>query len=158
MSPRAAWRLEHLGFREVYDFVHGKSFWLAHGLATDGTSASASRAGAATEHDVPTCRLGETVATALERIAAHRGPGRSWDLCIVTNGDGIVAGRVRRRALETAPDTRVDAIMEPGPATIRPDTGLVNITQRMSDRGVASVIVTDPSGRLIGVMRRPREG
>ena len=25
MSPRAAWRLEHLGFREVYDYVPGKA-------------------------------------------------------------------------------------------------------------------------------------
>ncbi|MDP9404293.1 MAG: rhodanese-like domain-containing protein [Actinomycetota bacterium] len=34
MSPRAAWRLEHLGFAQVYDYVAGKVDWMAAGLPT----------------------------------------------------------------------------------------------------------------------------
>ena len=32
MSPRAAWRLESLGFRNVHDYPAGKSDWMAAGL------------------------------------------------------------------------------------------------------------------------------
>ena len=36
MSPRAAWRLERLGFTEVYDYAAGKVDWMAAGLPTEG--------------------------------------------------------------------------------------------------------------------------
>ena len=36
MSPRAAWRLESLGFTKVYDYVPGKTDWLAAGLPREG--------------------------------------------------------------------------------------------------------------------------
>ena len=36
MSPRAACRLESLGFGEVYDYVAGKLDWMAAGLPTEG--------------------------------------------------------------------------------------------------------------------------
>jgi hypothetical protein len=39
MSPRAACRLETLGFPEVYDYVAGKADWLAHGLDVEGAGA-----------------------------------------------------------------------------------------------------------------------
>src|SRR5712691_518454 len=32
MSPRAAWRLERLGFTPVYDYALGKVDWMAAGL------------------------------------------------------------------------------------------------------------------------------
>ena len=39
MSPRAAWRLEALGYPEVYDYVAGKSDWMAAGLPTEHSGA-----------------------------------------------------------------------------------------------------------------------
>ncbi len=38
MSPRAAWRLEATGFGPVYDYVAGKSDWLAADLPFEGTA------------------------------------------------------------------------------------------------------------------------
>ena len=38
MSQRAAWQLERLGFGEVYDFVAGKSYWIASARPTIGTT------------------------------------------------------------------------------------------------------------------------
>ena len=38
MSPRAAWRLEAAGFAPVYDYVAGKSDWLAADLPFEGTA------------------------------------------------------------------------------------------------------------------------
>jgi hypothetical protein len=37
MSPRAAWRLDELGYGEVYDYVAGKADWLAADLSTEGS-------------------------------------------------------------------------------------------------------------------------
>src|SRR5438309_12115020 len=34
MSPRAAWRLESVGFSEVSDYVAGKNDWMSAGLPT----------------------------------------------------------------------------------------------------------------------------
>ena len=40
MSPRAAWRLEEIGFEHVHDFVGGKTEWIERGLPTEGTRKS----------------------------------------------------------------------------------------------------------------------
>ena len=55
MSPRAAWRLEEAGFGPVYDYVAGKSDWLAADLPFEG---SAQLAGMFTRHQVATSRHG----------------------------------------------------------------------------------------------------
>jgi len=39
LSARAAWRLESMGFQEVYRYTPGKSDWLAAGWETEGTEA-----------------------------------------------------------------------------------------------------------------------
>jgi rhodanese-related sulfurtransferase len=41
LSPRAAWRLESLGFANVCDYVAGKEDWLAYGLPIEGELAEA---------------------------------------------------------------------------------------------------------------------
>jgi CBS domain-containing protein len=45
--------------------------------------------------------------------------------------------------------------MEPGPTTVHPDADLPEVTRRMCERNVDSIIVTDPGGRVIGVLRNP---
>ncbi len=45
MSPRAAWRLETLGFAQVFDYADDKLDWMAAGLSTEGTNATKPRAG-----------------------------------------------------------------------------------------------------------------
>jgi hypothetical protein len=41
MSPRAACRLDTLGFEHVYDYMPGKVDWLARNLPVEGTAADA---------------------------------------------------------------------------------------------------------------------
>jgi hypothetical protein len=62
MSPRAASRLETLGFEQIYDYVGGKAYWLAHALPREGESASVPYAGELVDPDPPTCRLADRVA------------------------------------------------------------------------------------------------
>jgi len=57
MSPRAACRLETLGFEQVFDYVEGKADWLARGLPAEGEQADEGRAGHLARRDVATCRL-----------------------------------------------------------------------------------------------------
>jgi hypothetical protein len=116
MSPRAAWRLESLGFREVYEYRGGKVDWLAAGLLTEGPGAQRKRIRDYLRTDVPTCRLDEKVADAAARVTS-----REWDMCLVVNDQGIVLGRLDRKELQAGGEQRVDQAMRPGPATYRPD-------------------------------------
>ncbi len=148
MSPRAAWRLETLGFTDVYDYVAGKTDWSAAGLPTEGRRTLGPRAADALETGVRTCGLDDRV-----RGLALR-PG---DLCVVTHRDGVVLGRIdgddlgRQREDATAED-----VMRVGPTTIRPTELLESLVGRMRDAHVDDVLVTDPDGRLIGLLTRAR--
>jgi rhodanese-related sulfurtransferase len=149
MSPRAASRLDALGFMQVYDFVDGKSFWLGSGLPTEGLTSDTLRAGDAADRTAPTCLYTDLVGAAARTLAES-----GADDCVVIDERHIVVGRVRRDDVEGDQGQRVEEVMEPGPTTIRPDTPLDKIMQRMAQRNTASVIVTRPTGEFIGVLRR----
>ena len=70
MSPRAAWRLEGLGFEKVYDYVPGKADWFASGFPKEGKLASVPTIGDAVRPDVPTCAPAEKVEIARDRVRA----------------------------------------------------------------------------------------
>lgn len=146
MSPRAACRLESLGFTAVYDYAAGKTDWTGSGGPTEGTHADIPRPGRLTQ-PVATCTLTETVAVARDRVG-------TGDMCIVISDDAIVLGRLRRDALEGAGDRVAADVMEPGPTTVRYDESLPGLVERMQKTRVGSIIVTEPSGRLVGVMYR----
>lgn len=149
MSPRAAWRLESLGFTRVYDYVAGKVDWLARGLPVEGRLADLPRAADAVRKDVPTCRLTERLGDVRPRLSQS---GHS--VCVVTNDEGIVLGRVRAADLDADPHALVEQVMESGPTTTRPDDALEALTQRLQSARVGSIIVTTPDGRLVGVLYR----
>ncbi len=149
MSPRAACRLESLGFTQVYDYVTGLADWTANGLPTEGKLARVLRAGDAVRRDVPTCRLTERLGDVAERVKAV-----DQNVCIVTSENGVVLGRLRGDALEGDPDASVEAVMEAGPSTIRPDVALEEFTEHMRARRVGSIVVTTSTGRLIGILYR----
>ncbi len=149
MSPRAAWRLESLGFGEVYDYVAGEADWFASGLPREGRDAAIPRAGDVARRDVPTCGPNDRVGEVRERVRAAR-----WDECLVVNGERVVLGRLRGTALAREAETPVEQAMEAGPTTIRPDTRLADITERLRAKDVATVVVTTSDGRLVGLLKR----
>ena len=69
LSPRAACRLDTLGFEHVYDDMPSKVDWMARGLPLDGTKASEPRTIDYARHDVITCRLTEPIRQVAPRIA-----------------------------------------------------------------------------------------
>jgi hypothetical protein len=149
MSPRAACRLERLGFERVYDYVDGISDWKAAGLPVEGSAPVVPMVGDAARGDVPTC-------TADERLhdVQRRTTDAGWDQCIVLDCDRVVVGRLGESAFAADPSTPIDAVMEPGPATVRPDSLLEPLLGRMARRNVEVVVVTTPQGRLLGALRR----
>ena len=149
MSPRAAWRLESLGFTRVYDYVAGKADWSVAGLPREGEVAGSNRVVDVVRQNVPACPLG----TRLGDVGGRRQVGGK-DMCVIVSDENVILGRLRGAAFDHDPETPVEEIMEEGPTTIRPDTMLQDIVERMRQRKVDSILVATESGELIGIMYR----
>jgi len=150
LSPRAAWRLEQLGFTAVYDYTAGKVDWVAAGRPTEGPGPAAPRVNSALDTGVPVCRLD---AEAGEAAGGAQTAG--WPVCAVVNDVGVVAGRLRVGKVAADDRRRAEEAMEPGPATIRPHDDLASTLARMADHHVAVLLVTTPEGTLLGALRAP---
>ena len=148
MSPRAAWRLEQLGFVDVADYTGGKMDWLSFGLPYEGEAVLAADA---VDSDVPACRLDEEPSAVLKRF-----PCNGASSCVVLDEHGIVMGTVRAADLgdRGARATRVGDVMTFGVSTVRPSTGLDDVLERLREAEADSVIVTRPDGTLVGLLRR----
>ncbi len=149
MSPRAAWRLESLGFERVFDYVNGKADWIAAGLPVEGGEATVPSAADAADREPVTTALNEWAGDVARRMEAA-----GADQALVVNDARIVLGRVRAVDLDENADALVESVMEPGPTTIRPKTPLADIEARLRKRDVSSVVVTTSDGRLVGVLDR----
>lgn len=141
MSPRAACRLELLGFERVFDYSSGKADWLAAGLPTVRADVSERRAVDALVTDLQTCAPDADLST-LPAAGS-----------VIVTVNGIVVGRVgvgqERRA-----GMRADRVMHPGPMTVRAHEPLDPLLERMAKRHVSEVLVTTPEGRLLGAVHR----
>jgi CBS domain-containing protein len=149
MSPRAAWRLESLGFTAVYDYAAGEADWFASDLPMEGDLAALPRVGKFTRRDVPRCGLSEAMGAVRDRVQAA-----GWDICVVVNEESVVLGLLRERELGADPDAAVAHMMRSGPATYRPAALVAEVAKRMETTGASGVLVTFSDGRLIGWLRR----
>jgi CBS domain-containing protein len=147
MSPRAAWRLEALGYGPVYDYVGGKADWLAAGLPTEGDRRHPPRVRQAMRSAVPTY----SPETPVSEVAARLDKDAEA-VCIVVNERGVVRGRLRRNDIHPADTRAAEEVMEPGPTTVRADASLAETFDRMKNRNVADLIVSDPDGVLLGLL------
>jgi CBS domain-containing protein len=149
MSPRAAWRLESLGFTQVYDYVTGKLDWLASGLPAEGKRAKSPRAGTVARPGVPTCRVTDRLDEVRDRVRRA-----GWDMCVVADGDGVVLGLLPREVLDATTESVIEEVMESGPSTVRPHVPVETLAERLRQQGVERVVVTTLEGRLVGVLYR----
>ena len=147
MSPRAAWRLESLGFGEVYDYVAGKLDWMAAGLRTEGTNAAHPRAGEVSRRDVPTAGLDERLGDVRERVRAA-----GWDAVVVINEERVVFGLLRSKELDKDPELRMEQAMRPGPSTFRPYVSVKEMAETMTKHMLESSPITTSDGRLVGLL------
>src|SRR3954465_9706807 len=85
LSARAAWRLESMGFQEVYRYTAGKADWVAAGYETEGAAASRPKIKQYLKTNVQTCLLRDRMQEVQNRRGAH-------DICVVLNDRNIVMG------------------------------------------------------------------
>jgi rhodanese-related sulfurtransferase/CBS domain-containing protein len=149
LSPRAAGRLESLGFTQVFDYVAGKLDWFTNGLPREGKGTSSPYVGELVRRDVPVCHPDDRIDAIVQGVQAA-----GWDQCVVVDRAGVVLGLLRGEALHSAPETRVELAMESGPTTIRPNRSLGDIRAYMRQHGVERVMVTTPAGQLVGMVER----
>ena len=147
MSPRAAWRLESLGFGEVCDYNGGKLDWLASGLPTEGTNAQKPRAGMLARKDVPTCHLDERLVEVRERAQAA-----GWNAAVVINSERVVLGLLRAEELAGDGGQLISQAMRPGPSTYRPYVLAAEMAKTMADHKLESSPITTSDGRLVGLL------
>src|SRR5216684_401226 len=126
MSPRAAWRLESIGFTRVYDYAAGKADWGSFGLPLEGERSSSTRVGAHMRRDVPTCTLTESL-----RDVSAQTSAAGWDTCFVVNEQRVVLGRLGRAALAGEQGLMIEEAMTLGPSTVRPSLDLSAAVERM---------------------------
>jgi Mg/Co/Ni transporter MgtE len=149
MSPRAAWRLESIGFSRVHDYVAGKADWGSFGLPLEGRRHSGTRVGAHLHREVPTCTLEESLRDVCERVRAA-----GEDTCVVVNEQRVVLGRLGRSALGRDDDVTVEEAMSAGPSTVRPSLELTAAVARMREQNLSNLPVTRSDGVLLGLIRR----
>jgi CBS domain-containing protein len=149
MAPRAAARLETMGFREVYEYKAGKVDWMAAGLPTVGTSAAHPRAGDAARKDVPICGLGERLGDVRDRARAA-----GWDAAVVVDADRVVLGLLRSKELSKEPELLIEQAMRPGPSTFRPYVAIKEMADFMVEHQLENSPVTTSDGRLVGLLMR----
>ncbi len=149
MSPRAASRLEELGYTQVYDYTAGKADWASFGLPLEGDHDSGTRVGAHVRTDVPACAPHDRLVDVRGRVLAA-----GWDTCFVTDEHGVVLGRLGRAVLTGDDNGSVEEAMSLGPSTVRPSLELDKAVERMRRQQLTTLPVTRSDGVLIGVLRR----
>ena len=147
MSQRAAWQLERYGLTNVHDFVYGKAYWLATGRPT----VRAQPIDRVLDHLTTAVSTIDADAKVSQAIDAGLGEGR----VVVVDSGNAVLGTFRAEDLpDVDPDASAADVMRPGPTTIRPDELADAVRSRMASRNVTSLIVTAPTGELLGTFDR----
>jgi CBS domain-containing protein len=147
VSPRAAWRLETLGFAQVFDYADGKLDWMAAGLPTEGTNATKPRAGDLARKDTPTCHLTERLSKVRDRVR-----GLGWDAVVVVNEERIVLGLLRSKELDSEGDQLIEQVMRPGPSTFRPFASITEMAGFLDEHKLDNSAITTSEGRLVGLL------
>ncbi|MDQ2923330.1 MAG: CBS domain-containing protein [Candidatus Dormibacteraeota bacterium] len=147
MAPRAAARLESLGFEKVFEYKAGKLDWLAAGLPTEGTNSECPRAGDASRKDVLVSGLTDRLGEVAERARKTR-----RDVVVVVDAERVVLGLLRSKELALDPELVVEEAMRPGPSTFRPYVSINEMADYMVEHRLDSSPITTSDGKLVGVL------
>jgi len=142
VSPRAASRLETLGFKRVIDYVPGKQAWYEENEPREGKAVDEIWIGDVADAEVPTCGLTERIGAVRARVHAA-----DSETCVVVSSERVVLGLLRKSELDGDPQATAEAVMRPGPKTFRPSVTLQELLKSMR-------LVSTLEGRLVGVISR----
>jgi hypothetical protein len=147
MAPRAAARLESLGFDGIFEYKAGKLDWLAAGLPTEGENSKCPRAGEASRKDAAVCGLKDRLGD-----ARNRAKRSGLEVAVVVDAEQVVLGLLRSKELEMDPNLAVEQAMRPGPSTFRPYVSMKEMADYMVEHSLESVPITTSDGKLAGVL------
>jgi len=147
MAPRAAARLETLGFKDVFHYKGGKLDWMASGQLTEGENSKRPRAADVARNDVATCRLDDRLGDVRERAHAT-----GLDAAVVVDAQRVVLGLLRGAELAKDPDLTIDRAMRPGPSTFRPYVPIKEMADYMDKHNLESSPITTSDGKLVGLL------
>ncbi|MDQ2942622.1 MAG: CBS domain-containing protein [Candidatus Dormibacteraeota bacterium] len=147
MAPRAAARLESLGFKEVFEYKAGKLDWLAAGLPTEGENAKRPRAGDVARKDVVVCSLKDRLGGVHDRAGAE-----GWDVAVVVDEQKVVLGILRSKQLKMDTNLLAEEAMRPGPSTFRPYVPMKEMADYMVEHELENAPITTSDGKLVGVL------
>ena len=153
MSPRAAARLETLGFDKVYDYMAGKMDWLAYGLPVekkkdDGVTMVVERLA----KEFPTARLDDTAGDVRSRMEQA-----GFAICPVLSQEGVLLGVLEHSQGFTDPTSPVENVMDPGPTTVRPSVSVGNAVKQLEKLSANELPVTSSDGKLMGIFRKAKD-
>ncbi|WP_067173705.1 rhodanese-like domain-containing protein [Microtetraspora niveoalba] len=144
MSPRAARRLERLGFDRVHDYAEGKMDWIAAGLPFDGHAVMVAQA---VRRDPVIAYLDDPVDEVAERIIADPA-----GLAVVVDRDRLVQGVIGPAELKDVPaGATAEQAMRVGVTTVRLSEDMEPLVRRMDRHKVHQMVVTHPDGTLVGL-------
>ena len=144
MAPRAASRLELLGFDSVYHYAGGKLDWLAAGLPTEGENSTRPRAGTLARKDYAVCSPDDLVRDVRPRDG----------VAVVVDSEGVVLGILREKELDRDGGGRVEDVMVCGPSTFRPYVSAREMADYMTEHDLESAPITTSDGKVVGVLFR----
>jgi len=147
MAPRAAARLETLGFTNVYHYKGGKLDWMASGHPTEGENSTRPRAVDVARKDVATCDLKDRLGDVRERARAT-----GLEAAVVVDGQRVVLGLLRAAELAKEPDLKIEQAMRPGPSTFRPYVPIKEMADYMDKHNLDSSPITTSDGKLVGLL------
>lgn len=122
---------------------------MARALPLDEDGATERRAIDCSNQEAVTCGLRDAVGTLRAQVADS-----PYGFALVLGDDGVLLGRLRKAALTGDPEALAEEVMEPGPSTKRPDVSAAKLLAKLQQRALTTAIITDPDGRLLGVVRR----
>src|SRR4051812_28606267 len=147
MSPRAACRLEQLGFGEVYDYTGGKMAWVGMGLPAEGSMAESDRVGSLVRRDTPTGAV-------TDRAGAMAGADDGGDGVVVVLAGDVLVGVAHTDDLRARPDADVGDVMRPGPSTFRPSMPVAEALDYVREHDLPRLLITRLDGTWLGVVDR----
>jgi CBS domain-containing protein len=148
MSRRAAARLESFGFENVCVYAAGKQDWLAFNLPFEGKLAESHTAGTSAIQDIPVCGPTEKLSEVRRSIEKT-----AWRECVVVNENGVVLGLLKNHSSGAAGESPVVEAMDPAPLTFRPHSSCDSAIDKMRSQKTRIALVTNPDGKLIGILR-----
>jgi rhodanese-related sulfurtransferase len=140
LGPRAASWLAHNGFDDVAEYSAGKMDWLSTGGEYEGSADLVGR------HLEPalTCQPSDPIAAVADVLDAS-------PIAVVVETDCTVIGVLSEKTLTKGGDACAYEVAEYGPKTVRPSEERDKLAARMKKRGLEYIVVSDRSGKLLGL-------